>query len=349
MERASAHEEVFDARATVAEERAAAARRFAAVVGVFALIFGLGLVLYMRLHGIARQLAEERRLALLGEQEQRHRAEFNASLSRDAMLAARKGEVAKDEFLSLMGHETRTPLNGILPVLQLVYDSVEDPRLKALCRAGLTCAHSLGAMMDNINLLTAFRVGKLQADSHPVGVGSLVRQRVTAFQGGYDPAELRFRFRDETEGAQFGTDGDKLGKCVDALLDNAARFTGKGLVAVSVQRDGAGGFHIAVGDNGPGMDPAFVDRYRRPFEQADLSRSREREGLGIGLAVVDTLTSVMGGRLSVRTGLGEGTTMILSFPGARSRNTPRRVEELRRELLGMASGHLPGASPDIAA
>ena len=314
VERAASHEAVFDARARAAELKARNARRVAAGAFLVALLFAVGLFFYMRLHRRAATLAEERLVALEGEKTQRALAESNEKLAREALVLAEAGEQAKEDFLSIMGHETRTPLNGILPVLHHIH-ATAAPEMKVLCRAAITSANSLAAMMDNVAVLTGFRAGKVKMDPDRVDVGALVAARVEAFRGGNDAALLDFRLRDDLGGRHCGTDAAKLVKCLDALLDNAARFTGRGRVVVSLLPDTSnGGFHLAVGDDGPGMDPGTVERLRQPFSQADTSRTRAKEGLGIGLAVVDTLVGVMGGRMRISTDPGEGTTVVLSLP-----------------------------------
>ena len=314
VQRAAAHEAVFDARARAAELKARNARRLAVGALAIAFLSGLGLFFYMRLHRLAARLAEERLVALRGERGQRARAEYNERLTKEALVLAEAGEQAKEDFLSIMGHETRTPLNGILPVLHHIH-ATAAPEMKVLCRAAITSANSLAAMMDNVAVLTGYRAGKIRMDPDRVDVGELVTARVDAFRSGNDAALLDFRLRDDLGGRLYSADSAKVVKCVDALLDNAARFTGRGRVVVSLLPDASnGGFHIAVGDDGPGMNPETVERLRQPFSQADTSRTRVKEGLGIGLAVVDTLVSVMGGRMRIDTRPGQGTTVVLSLP-----------------------------------
>ena len=354
-------EALYDARTEAAEARAEAAevvaakareRMHMAVVGALIALLASAFSLWQYRRAVsARARADESRAL---EAQHRLRAEESEKVARFARDAAQEaerravqGEQAKEDFLAMMGHETRTPLNGLLPTLEFIETKLENAELLALVKIARLSANNLAAMLDNVSVLTAHRAGHLPNDPEIQPVGKLVAARVDEFRDNSGDVGLQFLFRDTTEGKAYAVDERKLVKCVDALLDNASRFTGQGTVAVLVQPDTDGGFRVAVSDDGPGMDPSTVGRLLRPFEQADKSRTRSKDGLGIGLAVVDTLTDVMGGKMTIRTKPNQGTTVLLEVPRAEpmEKPTPRRTD--KRHALQAERAPRPAGPPSL--
>jgi signal transduction histidine kinase len=110
------------------------------------------------------------------------------------------------------------------------------------------------------------------------------------------------------------------------LLSNAVKFTpGGGVVSIRTELAPTGELCLAVADTGIGIDPAALPRLCQPFIQADASTSRRYGGTGLGLAISGRLVSLHGGKLTITSALGQGTTVWVHFPAA-------RVLEVRRKL-----------------
>ena len=314
-------EALYDARTDAAEARAEAAAldaekardrtRTAIVAALLSLLASAYCLHLSRRANTAHAL--EARYRLRAEESEKE-AEAARDAARESEKLAVQGEQAKEDFIAMMGHETRTPLNGLIPTLAFIEQRVDGAELGALVKIARLSANNLAAMLDNVSVLTAHRAGRLPNSPEAIRVGAVLEKRVGEFRSNSGDVGLQFRFRDDTGGRAFRLDERKLVKCVDALLDNASRFTGQGTVAVLVQPSGITGVRIAVSDDGPGMEPATVERLLKPFEQADKSRTRSKDGLGIGLSVVDTLMEVMGGRMSIDTECNRGTTVVLDLP-----------------------------------
>jgi CheY-like chemotaxis protein len=110
------------------------------------------------------------------------------------------------------------------------------------------------------------------------------------------------------------------------LLSNAVKFTpAEGRVTVTLQRHG--GYHLAVSDNGPGIEPPFLPFVFEPFRQADGTASREHGGLGLGLAIAKQLVELHGGTIEVRSaGRGTGATFEVLLPSVLERRPERSVD-----------------------
>ena len=261
---------------------------------------------------------------------------------------AQDAERAKDEFLSVVGHETRTPLNGIIPVLDLIARGTDDVRQKALLKVAAYQAGALMEMMDNLATVTAGRAGRLGLCTQPTYVGAVVRKRMEAFESANRSHPVRYRFSDTTDGLFFACDAPKLLKALNALVDNAVRFTAAGHVHVEVAPTPTNGFRVCVSDTGSGMALERVAELTRPFAQADMSASRAREGLGIGLAVVKQITRAMGGSMHIQSAPGRGTRVTLDFPNTRVGHHPTLSAEGMEAAPVAPSPVQPTATPVLA-
>jgi signal transduction histidine kinase len=102
------------------------------------------------------------------------------------------------------------------------------------------------------------------------------------------------------------------------LLTNASKFTERGgAIQVKVEPDQAGGVWISVRDDGCGIPTTMIDEVTKPFVQATDSSSRPRDGVGLGLAIVRSLTDVIGAEFRIESRLGEGTTAAFRLPSVR--------------------------------
>ena len=330
-------EAVIDTRTEAAEEiareaekRAAMAERQSAIVtGLALLLFFLsvGLLhffLRSRRYGAAQEALAAEQATLVAEQAALV-AQRDELLAKQEILLAQQvidgeralaGEKAKSEFLAIMSHETRTPLNGILPVLEHIERLNPEPEQKALVRLAIHQSHLVAMMMEKVTTLTAARAGSVFANALPVDVAALAADRVDEFRREYHAHPLCFQLDIRSDRTVFLSDALKLRRALDALLDNACRFTNEGDIRVRMEPCGNSGFALVVTDTGPGMETDDITRLVRPFEQADMSRTRRRDGLGIGLAVTDALAGLLGGTLEVRSQIGSGTQVRLNFPDA---------------------------------
>ena len=106
-----------------------------------------------------------------------------------------------------------------------------------------------------------------------------------------------------------------LKKIILNLLSNALKFTPEGgQVTLRAARSEDGGVSIAVSDTGVGIPEDQIERVMLPFEQIDNQYSRSGGGTGLGLALISGLTDLHGGRVHIDSRVGEGTTVIVSFP-----------------------------------
>jgi signal transduction histidine kinase len=230
-------------------------------------------------------------------------------------MAERLGRLLEShrELLANVSHELRTPLARIRVSLSL---AAEAP-------AGEAARH-LQAIEEDVaeletlvgDLLTASRLdagGGLVLRREPVVLRALVETAIARFARLHPGREIVSRL---DEVPVVPAEPGLLGRVLDNLLDNAARYSEPpSPIEVSLAADG-GGAGIAVRDHGIGIAPEDQARLFTPFFRADRSRDRNTGGVGLGLTLSKRIVEAHGGRITVESQAGEGTTVRVWLPGS---------------------------------
>lgn len=247
-----------------------------------------------------------------------------AELERDRLLLAEQkaratAEAAnrmKDEFLAVLSHELRSPLNAMLGWLTLLRTRKFDEA--ATTRALETIERNAKAQAQLVeDLLDVSRIiqGKLRLNVRAVDLLPVIEAAIDTVS----PAALAKNIRlqpvlDPAAGPVFG-DSDRLQQVVWNLLSNAVKFTPKGgRVQIRLERVHSY-VEIVVADTGKGISPEFLPYVFDRFRQADSSITRSFGGLGLGLSIVRHLVDLHGGSVHVESpGEGQGTTFTVKLP-----------------------------------
>lgn len=228
---------------------------------------------------------------------------------RSARDTAREASDLKSALLMNMSHEIRTPLTAILGFTDLLEEEVEeDGRMfvEEIRSGGERLLHTLNTVID----LAQIEAGVMDIGTEPVDLSNLAESVAADHRDDLRAPELTM----EVEFAEdrllvFGHRGS-LKRILGHLLDNAIKFTERGLIRVSVREEGTRAA-LVVEDTGRGMDPEFIDRAFLPFAQASSGTTRTHEGTGLGLTLVHRLTEAMDGHLDVETDPGEGSRFTI--------------------------------------
>jgi signal transduction histidine kinase/CheY-like chemotaxis protein len=249
---------------------------------------------------------------------------------RDFLLQLEQSVRERDEFLAMLGHELRNPLEAILTSVELM----ERKDTNALVRER-TVIHRQTRLLSKLvdDLLDVSRVtsGKIVLEQVPVDLRELVERCV---QGQAATASARrIELTLSLEETSFLTEGDpmRLEQIVNNLLTNALKYTPSGgHVAVTLAADGPEA-EIRVKDTGVGIEPSILPRVFDLFTQAERTLERAQGGLGIGLTLVRSLVALHGGTVRAESsGRGEGSTFVIRLPLAQ-RGFSRRLEEPPRD------------------
>ena len=241
--------------------------------------------------------------------QQRATEQALAAAARDAEAAS----TAKSVFLATMSHEIRTPLNGVLGMAQVMgggdLPPLQRERLDIIRQSG----EALLAILNDILDLSKIEAGKLELESAPFDLASLVRGAQSAFTAIANRKGLSFAL--EVSGAEgvYVGDAARIRQILYNLVSNALKFTEEGEVRVTATRT-ASGLRLAVRDTGVGIAPAAIEQLFDPFVQADASTTRRFGGTGLGLAICRDLARLMGGSITVESREGKGSVFTVDLP-----------------------------------
>ena len=293
---------------------------------------------------IQREL-EEKSAAL---EERTHALEArNAELEAvRSVLQAKLGELAdatraKDQFLAVMSHEMRTPLNAILGYVDLlemgIGGELGDGQRAHVERIRIGSRHLLELINDVLDLAKA-DARMLEMDLRPVDLEAVLEE-VTAL------LESRAQVQGITlEVEPCGpamphvlADLQRLRQILVNLVGNALKFTESGVVTVRCVPGGDGTVRIAVADTGVGIAPESLALVFNEFYQADSELTRTRGGSGLGLAISQRLARLMGGDIAVESKLGSGSVFTLTIPAADA-GSELRLEDVQGHGARMQAG-----------
>ncbi|HKR88519.1 MAG TPA: ATP-binding protein [Phenylobacterium sp.] len=221
---------------------------------------------------------------------------------------------AKSEFLANTSHEIRTPLNALLGMVQVMERNHLDPDQRQRLQLVAESGRSLLAVLNSVLDLAKIEAGKFELDEHPFDLAATVRAAVSGFESLAAQKELRLAVEIAPEAAGvWRGDGDRLRQVLCNLVSNAVKFTPQGHVAVRVERAEAG-LRFCVEDSGIGVAPEKQELIFGAFEQADASTTRQFGGTGLGLAICANIVRSMGGRITLDSAPGEGSSFGFTVP-----------------------------------
>jgi CheY-like chemotaxis protein/nitrogen-specific signal transduction histidine kinase len=229
---------------------------------------------------------------------------------------AQTANQAKDEFLAMLSHELRTPINAVYGWVHMLRAGLVGPdaRERAL-DAIMRNAHAQVRLIDDLLDVSRIVSGKMRLDVRPVDLKAVVEAALDAVRPAAEGKSIRLHAVLDPHAGPLTGDPDRLQQVVWNLLTNAIKFTPKGgRVQVHLQRINSH-VEIVVSDTGQGISaemlPVIFDRFR----QADRGPTRTHKGLGLGLALVRHLIEAHGGTVTAQSaGDNQGATFVIRLP-----------------------------------
>lgn len=233
-----------------------------------------------------------------------------------AREVAEQANRMKDEFLAIVSHELRSPLNPILGWSRLLQEQKLDQAKTAHALETIVRNAKLQAALIE-DLLDVSRIlrGKLSLDVLPVDLPLIIQAALETVRLSAEAKTIEIHTMLEADVGPVSGDPNRLQQIVWNLLSNAIKFTpGGGRVAVRLERHGTLA-QITVSDTGKGIAPDFLPHVFEYFRQEDGATTRKFGGLGLGLAIVHHLVELHGGTVQATSlGQGQGATFIVQLP-----------------------------------
>lgn len=237
----------------------------------------------------------------------------------EANVTLYKADQVKSEFLANISHELRTPLNSIIGFADLLAEK-DDQRV---CRYGQnisSAANNLLSMINDLLDMAKVEAGKADVRYDKVSVTDTCRTLVQLLAPLADKKSLDLREDLDEKVPIVVTDAGKLQQILYNLLSNAIKFTPAGgsvtvsTVVLADDSAAARDIAISVADSGPGIAEADQTRIFDKFYQVDPTLTKQAHGTGLGLAIAKDLSTLLGGRLAIKSSPGHGATFTLTLP-----------------------------------
>ena len=251
---------------------------------------------------------------------------------REAMSVLKRSNKVKDEFLSTISHELRTPMNGIMNAMQLIRHTQLDEEQDGLVHIASQSSGNMLTLIDNILGFTEAQAGSLHLREEPFIIRDLIKDLDSRFQTTCNDKGITFKTNvtPEVPDCLIGDD-EKLQKLIGYFLDNSVKFTESGEIELNISiKEGTNTekyqwIQFNVIDTGIGIKEEDKQNIFEVFQQADGSFSRRYGGLGIGLSIAKQVNTLMEGTINFESQIGKGTHVTLTIPMLETNHLPHPI------------------------
>jgi len=257
-----------------------------------------------------------------------------SELLKEALSKATLASKAKSEFLSNMSHEMRTPLNAIIGMTAIAKNAKDIERKNyALNKIEDASAHLLGVINDVLDM-AKIEANKLELSFIEFNFERILRKTIAVITFRIEEKKQKLTVHIDKNIPEFLIgDDQRLNQIITNLLSNAVKFTPEeGTINLNArlvdEKDDICTISISITDSGIGISEEQKDRLFQSFQQAEASTVRKFGGTGLGLAICKNIVEMMGGKISVESELGKGSTFTFTIQAQRGEGKVRNLRDI---------------------
>jgi signal transduction histidine kinase len=270
----------------------------------------IAVLVLVRLVGLVRLVDQAR----LDERKARRDADATRALIEEQNAQLVELDVLKDELLSSVSHELRTPLTSISGYVELLLEEAQDAKERNHLEIVQRNTARLLALVSDLLFAARLQSGHFELQLAPVDLRALVDDATEAARPHADAAQVRLRVQLGDDVPPVDGERDRLAQLLDNLVSNAIKFTpagGEVQVALGTQN---GEVRLQVSDTGIGLGEEEVAQLFNRFYRASSAMNAQVPGTGLGLYIAKAIVDAHGGRISVESVPGKGTTFLVELP-----------------------------------
>jgi len=263
---------------------------------------------------------------------------------------ANKEVLTKTAVLNLLAHEVRTPINGIMGMVQWFSESPLNDEQQTYIEALEKSGNSILEMVNSLLDWGKLEDGQVEPNNHPVQFNSLIQDLQRLFSPMAQAKGLKLSINSNLPLNQpVSLDETKFRQILTNLISNAVKYTEQGEVSADFNLNTLSQqMTVTITDSGLGVEAEKIPHLFTPFWQVEEWGSKNNQGSGLGLAIVQRLVGILGGEICVTSQLGEGTAFTLTVPVNSTRpETAPTLENANTYLQGLQT-HLMTSANDEA-
>jgi signal transduction histidine kinase len=245
--------------------------------------------------------------------------ELNATLAsksdeiRRQLEELRQLQALKDDLISLVVHDLRNPLAGVLSCLNLIEPSSADAETREFLKLAREGMRKLSELVDDMLEVRLLEEGKLALKPEPVSLVEILRQAIATLEASAKLEGIPLELKVEAE-PTLSLDRRLVRRSIENLISNALKFSKPGEPIVITVRSDPEGTAVEVADRGPGLPEELRDRLFQKFASVEARARGARRGHGLGLYVVKLVATAHGGSVAASARPGGGTVFRVLFP-----------------------------------
>lgn len=240
---------------------------------------------------------------------------------------------SREQLISMVSHDLRTPLNTILGYTELLAENTQSPRETYYAGRIKTASNYVTKLVDDLLDYTKLEAGKVMVEPVPFNLKKLIYETAESVRAIYSekPIELRYQFEGKLPG-QLVSDPFRVRQILSNLIGNAYKFTNHGAITIGVEHDNpARKILVTVNDTGIGIPEEKQPLIFQEFTQAEKDHEKKFGGSGLGLFISWKLASLLEGDLKLTSEEGKGSSFTLELPARFNASSPGTEEIPRQE------------------